>query len=427
MTIYYSLDGNALTRNFNLWTDSDGCPTSWWISAMVSKTDLLTPSISYASDYRKVSIAKIAKDSNGKKVSAVGKFEREFTVKTRTGGDDLAKNAKLTVYVHDPDCKSATATSFNPTKIAKTYYIQASITAGEITLPSITMSDTNCKVLLKTPTMSLPTPSDATISTSTPGKVTYMTTTKDANIGHFELTLQYAHLDAAATPVTNGLIKAPVTVSTTACETGADIGSCTTDGCIKIVDHTIGSGSAAGSAAQFSPFKLKAGVTGCLFDYSATTIPTAIKDSLTLDASKRQSTIAKITTTTQTGFHDLIWSAKTIAKEVSQTSTLTQRYRLSNSACEKSDGAHLSVKTAKSTVFCELDDTKKATGWTCEYPLKDLFSSTVTDCFLTFSTDWKDKTPTTATERGEFTITGDDVNQKVKFAVKADASLTGKA
>jgi hypothetical protein len=277
LTIYYQLDQAATSQNFNLWTDSDGCPTSWWISAMTDKSDNLKPSISYTPATRKVTIAKIAKDVNGKKVSASGgKYERSFTVKARTGGDDIGVNAKLTVYVFDPDCKTATAT-FNPTSIAKTYYLQGSA-ATSITLSTMTLANgSGCTTNVKT-SMNLPTPADATITAPSGGKITYKASSKTANIGHFQLSIQYTHNDKAATNVSGGLIKAPVTVSTTACETGTDVGSCTTDGCSKNIDHKIGSDGVAGSAQQFNIFKLKAGLSGCLFDYSATTIPSAIKD-----------------------------------------------------------------------------------------------------------------------------------------------------
>lgn len=69
LTLYYTLAGDAMYRNFALWKDTN-CPTSWWVSTMTAKSDSLTSHLVYNSINRKVTIKKIANDVSGSKSPA---------------------------------------------------------------------------------------------------------------------------------------------------------------------------------------------------------------------------------------------------------------------------------------------------------------------------------------------------------------------
>lgn len=333
---------------------------------MTAKTDALTPYLTYTSDERKITVATIANDVAGSAMNGV--HTREFTAMSRTGGSSYT-GGKLNVYIYDPDCSAATVT-FDPTSIAKTYYIQDESAATEITIPSKTVSISTCNLLLKTPTINLATPSDATISTATTGKVTYKVSTSAANIGHYKLDLQYTHPDEAATSATNGLIQAPVTISTTACE-AADVGTCTATPCLTTFTYQIA--AVAAGAKQLAVFTLGAGKTDCKLDYSMVAA-TSIASSVTFDATTRTATYAQVTDVTKCGIHDSVITAKSIAKEIAQTTTATQRAVFTLADCEADTTGHVTVVSGKATqtIDWELDDADKPT-WTKTLDLSGIF------------------------------------------------------
>lgn len=121
VTLYYTLGttgGGSV--NFNRWTTDAGCPTDWWKSAMTAVDDALTPNggsalLTYNEVDREVTIAEIANaDANGD--SKGGKYERTIKATTRTGGTALNadSDAKLTVWIYDPDCGASTTMAFTP-------------------------------------------------------------------------------------------------------------------------------------------------------------------------------------------------------------------------------------------------------------------------------------------------------------------------
>jgi hypothetical protein len=90
---------------------------------MTAVDDVLTPNggsalLTYNEVDRKVTLAEIANDSDGK--LKAGKFERVIVPLTRTGGTafEESDNAKLTVYVHDPACDATVTMVFNPLESA---------------------------------------------------------------------------------------------------------------------------------------------------------------------------------------------------------------------------------------------------------------------------------------------------------------------
>lgn len=275
---------------------------------MTTVDDAVKTDITYNSINRQFTIKKIAKDVTGEGKDGV--FKRTVNILNRTGGTALNKPATLTVYIYNPDCASATMT-FNPTKITRTSFTYAAGAATKITIPTRTMSKATCYTMLKTPVMDLATPSDATISVSG-STLSYQLSgsVKTANIGIHKITLQYQHPDKAApTSVTNGLIYAPVAISSSDCEsTKIFTTTGSTDGALKSFDHKVGADSADGSALQFSAWKALKASSKCVVDYSVKTKPTNIADTyITYDGDNRKVTLKKITDVTKTGLHDVIW------------------------------------------------------------------------------------------------------------------------
>lgn len=256
---------------------------------MVASTDKIKDDVTYTSAGRKVSVKLIANDATGSAKS--GMYTRAFKVKIRNSGVDLAVNAKATIYIFDPDCKSATVT-FSPsaTTLTKTTYIQGA-TKTVITLPTVTPSVSTCHLLVSR-TTTVSSAADVTYDTATTGKLGYTVASKTTNIGHFNIVIQYTHTDKAVTKPANAKLTAPITVSTTACESTA-VGTCTTAGCLVSYTAAITSSAAALGNKQFTAFALNTGKSTCKLDYTAV-VPTKIASYAVATASTRTVKFAAI-------------------------------------------------------------------------------------------------------------------------------------
>jgi len=173
---------------------------------------------------------------------------------------------------------------------------------------------------------------------------------------------------------------------------------------------------------------LGAGKNDCKLDYEIAAAAD-IASSITWDASTRTATYAQVDDATKCGIHDSTITAKSIAKELLQTSSTKQRAVFTLADCEADTTAHVSVVSGKETqtIDFELNVNDKPT-WSTTIDLKGIFASSVANCFLTFETDWKTKDSTTQAVRDITTITADDVAQSVTISMtEADTNLAGTA
>lgn len=93
---------------------------------------------------------------------------------------------------------------------------------------------------------------------------------------------------------------------------------------------------------------------------------------------------------------------------------------MTQAACEDAGGAHISAAAGATTAFTmELDET--LTTWTQNIDLNGLFTSTVSNCFLTYNVEAADGT----TLPTGHSIVVDDVNSRFAMTF-ADASAGDK-
>lgn len=386
LTIYYTLGASAASYSFNRWgfTDATACPTNWWTTKMTTSNDAIKTYVTFTSEDRKVNIKQITKSSDTKKLA--GTYTRKFKP-TPNDGTEISTEATATINIHDPDCASATTTwSPSSTITASTYLLTAS--ASTVTLPVPTVSG-SCKThkVVTTGTTILKAQFTTFDYTTDVKKLKYVVANKDANMGHHTITYKLANYDSASTAV--GTLSIPITVSKSACEV-ALVGKCTGSCKTKetVAAYTIG--TVAPSAASIAGLTIN--VSGCKMDYVPSAVPAALKNYLTLDGKSpnKKGTLIKIPSGTKaTGIYDITWTPKTIAKATVQTGiTITQTYTIKSTACETTNGNHVTPKGTDTIVFMELNDASPKTEWSHTVSLKSMFTTSV-DCFLTYTIDWR--------------------------------------